>query len=498
MADASPSLTPRPSPLAPHPPSLTPHPSSPSLTPRPSPERRMPQFTGSLVKYPARASLVWYLVLASLGTLVLWQPLCRAAGREPISFLDAAFTSTSATCVTGLVVRSTPHDFSLVGQLVILALIQLGGIGIMTVTTYIMFQMGSRADLRQMSVITETIGGRPHGQLGWVLRNVLRLTAIFEGAGFVLLAIRFLFDYPLPAALWHAAFHSVSAFCNAGFALHDNSLEQYHGDVFVNVVIMLLIIIGGLGFPVLLDIGTSRRGNGRERWDGLHLHSKLMLLGTAALLVLGTGVFLLLEWQNALSRLPLWQRPLAAMFQAVTCRTAGFNTTPIGTLTNAALFFTVLLMMIGAGPCSTGGGFKVSTVMVLACHAWSAFRGQDKINVFRRTIPHDAVRRAVATAMLFAVLATVALTALLFVEQSSVAHPQSQGKFLDALFEVISALGTVGLSTGLTPHLSTAGQVIIIVLMFAGRLGPISVFVALSLSQQRRTVSFVEEEPLIG
>lgn len=459
----------------------------------------MSEFAGSLTKHPARAALGWYLGVILVGTFVLWLSICHGRPDEaPISLLDATFTATSAVCVTGLAVRSTGADFSLWGQLAILVLIQLGGIGIMTVTTYIMFGIGGRADLRQRMIIAETLGGDPRSDLKWVVRNVLLLTLVFEAAGFAILAGRFLLEMPVGKALWQALFHSISAFCNAGFSLNDDSLERYQGDPIVNGTIMLLVVTGGIGFPVMLDLARNRHGPWSDRWDRLHLHSKLMLIGTLSLLVLATIAFLLLEWNNAMADAPLWQRPMMAAFQSVTCRTAGFNTMPIGTLTNASLFVTILLMMIGAGPCSTGGGFKVSTVMILVTYAWSAFHGEGKVNVFRRTIPMSAVQRAVATAMLFAVLAVVALLAMLFVEQSTLPHPQSQGLFLDAMFEVFSALGTVGLSTGMTSHLSAAGRFIIIVLMFAGRLGPISVFVALSRSAGRSKLEFPEEEPLIG
>lgn len=464
----------------------------------------MPEFTGSLPKHPARSAIAWYLALIAAGTSILWMSFSHAPlqspDERPVSFLDAAFTATSAVCVTGLVVRSTGHDFSFWGQLAILAMIQLGGIGIMTVTTYIMFGLGGRVDLRQKMIVTQTLGGDPRSELKRVLRNVVLATLMFESAGFVVLAVRFLFvpEYSFGEALWQALFHSVSAFCNAGFSLNDTSLEGFRGDPVVNVVVAALIVTGGIGFPVLLDVKRNWHGDWRERWERLHLHSKFMLLGTLVLLAVPAAVFLLLEWDNTLAGVPLWQRPMIAAFQSATCRTAGFNTVAISELTNASLFVIVLLMMIGAGPCSTAGGFKVSTVMVLFSYAWSAFRGRAKINVFRRTVPLETVHRAVATAAIFVVIAASALCFLLFWEQSSASHATSQGLFLDAMFEVISALGTVGLSTGMTGQLSTAGRIVVIGLMFAGRLGPISVFVALSRGERRSSIEYSPEEPLIG
>jgi trk system potassium uptake protein TrkH len=460
----------------------------------------MPKLTGSLVQYPARVSFVWYLGLIALGAVVLWLPVCHANRDRPISGVEAAFTATSATCVTGLTVRSTRFDYSPVGQAVILLLIQFGGIGIMTVTTFVMFHLGSRQSLRDRLVLTETLGADAQTDLRWILRRVILLTFSIEAVGFAVLAIRNLFDTSLGWVdkFWHALFHSVSAFCNAGFALHDDSLVRYRDDPVVNFTIMGLIVIGGIGFPVILDVWRNFRGPWPDRWKRLHLHSKTMLLGTAALVLLGTAVFLVLEWDGVLKGVDPTAWPMAALFHSVTCRTAGFNTVEVSKLTNAMLFVSILLMAIGAGPGSTAGGFKVSTMMVLVYRAWATFRGNAKINVFRRTIPESTADRAVATLALFTVVAILALTTLLVIEQSSAAHADGSDPFLDALFEVVSALATVGLSTGLTNNLTTAGQWIVIVLMFLGRLGPITVFAALSRGERKSPIEYPNEEPLIG
>ncbi len=458
----------------------------------------MPQITGSVVKYPARASFSWYITLILLGALLLGHPACARSEARPLSWLDALFTATSAACVTGLSVRSTEHDFSLVGQVVILVLIQLGGIGIMTVTTYLMFSLGRRQGLRARAVISETLGANGETDLYWILSHVIWLTVITEGLGFVLLASQNLMYEPWPEALWQALFHSISAYCNAGFALHDDSLVRYQTNWLVNLTISALIILGGIGFPVILDFRRRRRGGWTERWHGLHLHSKLMLIGTALLLTLGTLAFLILEWDDTLAGRSIGDRILIAFFHSVSCRTAGFNTVDLAKLTNATLFISILLMAIGAGPCSTGGGFKVSTIMVLLHQAWSTFHGHSQLNAFGRTIPRRSVDRATATAMLFTVIAALALTIVLAVEQSDQPHGESEGEFLEALFEVVSALGTVGLSTGLTGALSSAGRGVLILLMFLGRLGPISVFVALSRSETKKPLVHPDEEPMIG
>jgi trk system potassium uptake protein TrkH len=261
---------------------------------------------------------------------------------------------------------------------------------------------------------------------------------------------------------------------------------------------MILIITGGIGFPVILDLARNSNGSWPSRWERLTLHSKLMLGGTAVLIALGMISFLVLEWEDALTGMPYWKRPLVALFHSVTCRTAGFNSVDLSSLTNATLFVSILLMMIGAGPGSTAGGIKVTTLAILALRAWASLCGRERVNLFRRTIPRETVIKAIVTAMLFSAIAVVSLTILLAFEQSGQPHVESKGLFLDATFEVVSALGTVGLSTGFTETLSGAGRVIIILLMFIGRLGPITMFAALSRSEQREPIEFSSEEPLIG
>jgi trk system potassium uptake protein TrkH len=458
----------------------------------------MTQFIGSIKQHPARVSVVWYAATITIGAVLLMQPFSYTDERRPITALEAAFTATSATCVTGLAVRSTGHDYSWFGQLVIAALMQIGGVGIMTVTTYITLQLGGRRGLRQRAIVAETLGAGENTDVRWVLGRVLRLTLLFEGAGALLLFIRFLFDYEPYTALWHAVFHSVAAFCNAGFGLHDDSLVRYQGDWLVNLTIMGLIIIGGIGYPVLIDINRDWKKPWRDRWDTLLLHSKLILVGTTVLLVFGTVMFLLLEWDGVLRGMPIPRRFLVACFHSTTCRTAGFNTIEIGKLTSATLFLSILLMAIGTGPCSTGGGFKVSTLTVLILRVWTSFVGRRQINVGRRTISEAAVDRAIAAATGFAVVAIILLTVLLVIEPVKGPYAVAAGDFMDKAFEVVSALGTVGLSTGITPFLSAGGKVVIILLMFIGRLGPISAFIALSRSERKQTIEYAQEEPLIG
>lgn len=458
----------------------------------------MPKITGSVTKYPARMSLLCYLMFMVLGAILLYQPFCHRPGSEPISAINSLFTATSAVCVTGLTVVSTQNDFSMWGQLVILVMAQVGGIGIMTITTFVLFRLGRRQTLRQRAVVTEIAGSDEISDLRRILWSVIVMTFVLEAAGALMLWISLVPAMPAGEALWSAIFHSVSAFCNAGFSLYDDSLTRFQRNHLLLLTVSALIIIGGLGFPVMLDVRNSLYAARGSRWTRLHLHSKIMLVGTAALLLLGFVVILWLEWNGVLKDRPLAQKFLLAFFHSVTPRTAGFNAVNMGTLSNATLFFTMLLMFVGGGAGSTAGGYKVSTLVILCLRAWSTFRGFSRVNVFRRTIPREVIERALVTVMLFAGVATLGLTLLLIIEQSSQPREDAQGLFLDAAFEVVSALGTVGLSTGLTENLTSYGKWIVICLMLMGRLGPISIFVAVSGSQRKEAFEYPSEEPLIG
>ena len=456
----------------------------------------MAEFTGSLASYSARWSFFTYLGAIAIGTGLLALPAARAPAQPPLTIVDAAFTATSACCVTGLTVRSTVEDFSPFGQGVILVLIQLGGLGIMTITTLLIFQIGGEATVRQRAVIAETLGIKSARGLRQLALMVLIVVLSAELIGFLFLTAATWGSHEPLEVIWRAAFHSVSAFCNAGFSLGDDSLVAYSNDIPVNLIICCLVIVGGIGFPVIFDI-SSRIWNRESLWERLHMHSKLMLLGTAVLLAFGAVSFWLFESDGVLAGQPLPNRILLGLFHTTTCRTAGFHTVEYGSLSSATLFLTILLMAIGAGPGSTGGGFKVSTFMTLLTRAGASFRGQERANFAKRTIPERAVERATATALVFVAIAFVALVALLGVESGGKAAERPRW-FLDASFECISALGTVGLSTGITASLTIPGKFILAVLMLLGRLGPITVAVALSRQRPAYQPNYPEEEPLVG
>jgi len=456
----------------------------------------MPQLTGPLTSYPARVSFTAYVLTILVGGFLLTLPAARRIDRPPISLVDGLFTATSACCVTGLTVRSTPHDFSPFGQAVILGLMQLGGLGIITITTLAAFQIGGQATLRQRAVIADTLGIKSGRDLRWVAAGVLLTVVVAEFLGFVLLCWSTWNTAAPREVLWHSLFHAVSAFCNAGFALADDSMGRFAGNVPVNLVICGLVIVGGLGFPVIFDV-VSRLRDPRGGWQRLTIQTKLMLIGTAGLLAAGAVSFWALEWEESLGREPLVAKIMMGLFHSTTCRTAGFATVDYATLASPTLFLTIILMAIGAGPCSTGGGFKVSTFMTLVVSSWSSFRGLPRANFFRRTIPATAVRRATATALLFGAVAIVAMVALLTVESRGSVASRPRW-FLEALFECISALATVGLSTGITPSLSDPGKVVLMALMLLGRLGPITAAVALGRQRTPYQPEYLEEEPLVG
>lgn len=458
----------------------------------------MPKVVGRVSRYPARALALWYLLLIVCGGLLLSHPISAADPARPISAVDAVFTATSASCVTGLAVRSTGNDFSFLGQLVILLLIQLGGIGIITIATYVTLSWRGRETLRTRATMVETLGATGTENVRVLLREVLLITFLFEAAGALILLIRFAFEMPFPLALWYAVFHSISAFCNAGFGLRDDSLTAYQSDPVINLTIMALIIAGGIGYPVMRDLYRNWKSSHGLTWRRLQLNTKLVLVGTGLLILLGTIAIGFLEWKSSLHDKPLGTRVLIALFHSVSARTAGFNTINLQEFTNATLFVLVLLMYVGAAPGSAGGGFKISTFMVLALHAWSKLRGKLRVRVFRRTIPGNVVSQATATVLLFAFIGTVGLCLLLVAEEADAPHVEAQGEFLWALFEIVSAQATVGLSIGFTGLLSAMGKILIIALMFIGRIGPVSLVAILTLGERRELLKYPDEPVLIG
>ena len=448
----------------------------------------------SLFQSPARISIAGFALLIAFGTVLLMLP--ASASHETLGFVNALFTATSATCVTGLVVVDTGKDLSLLGQWVVLFLIQVGGIGIMTLSTLFLLMAGRRPSLAGRIVIQDTFTQGGDRSVSSILRDVILFTFIIEGIGTLVMVFRFLSGRGFGEALYLSVFHSVSAFCNAGFSTFSESLVAYREDWIFNLMVCFLIVSGGIGFVVLSELKRQFPYN-RRTWFHLSLHSKMVLSTTGLLLVSSTLLIIGMEWHNTLSPLTLPDRILAGFFQAVSARTAGFNTLVVGNMANETLFVLILLMFIGASPGSCGGGIKTTTLASLIALGWSRLRGYESHRIFNRTLSQESLGRAASVVMVSMAAIMTALMCLLMVELGEVPHPMSRGKFLELFFEVMSAFGTVGLSTGITGGLTAAGKLILTVVMFVGRLGPLVIAVAVS---RRVTVRYhyAEEGIMIG
>jgi len=427
-----------------------------------------------------------------IGAALLTLPQANVG--EPVSFIDALFTSTSATCVTGLIVVDTGSEFTVFGQLVILVLIQVGGLGIMTFSTFFIFLVMGKFSLSNREIIQETFTQTPFKNISGLLKYVFGVTIVIEVMGALLLAACFAERYSPAKSLYMGLFHSVAAFCNAGFALFQDNLMGYVGDWRVNIIIMLLIISGGIGFVILHEVKGLLFSKERIIFS---FHSRVVFIFTAILIVGGGFFIFLFERQNPNFNLPLTTQMMAAIFQSVTCRTAGFNTLDISQMANASLVLMILLMFIGASPGSCGGGIKTSTFGVLVALMAAQFRNSPDVNMLERRIPSDVISKALSVAFFSVVVIFLATTVLMISETSGAYSVQSRGQFLDALFEVVSAFGTVGLSAGLTFKLSTLGKLIIIITMFIGRLGPLTIVMAIG-KKGSPGFRYAQEKVLIG
>jgi len=432
-----------------------------------------------------------------LGGVLLSAPF--SVNGTPISFLDALFTATSAVCVTGLTVVDTGSRFSPAGQGVILVLIQLGGLGIMTYSTVVLLILGKRLSFKGREVVQGTLSIQGGQRLFPLIRNVFIVTVLFEGVGFLLLYLRWRVYFPGREALAQALFHSISAFCNAGFSLFSSSLIGFRNDPWINLIVVILIVSGGIGFLVLQEIPKyfiTRFVHGKR--IQLSLHSRTVLITTVSLILAGMVGFLLLEWNNTLAGASIGEKVLTALFQSVTPRTAGFSTVDYHLLTNATLLFMLVLMFIGASPGSTGGGIKTTSFAVLLALAYAKWKARVKTFLFRRTIPDATVARTTSIILGALFLILFATMILMITEVGFLPHPESRGLFLEYLFEAFSAFGTVGLSTGVTSSLSPAGKLIIMMLMFVGRLGPITIALAIGGEKREEGFTYPEENIMVG
>lgn len=423
---------------------------------------------------PPRVLALGFSSLIIIGAILLNLPIATQNG-ESIGFINALFTSASAVCVTGLVVVNTAEFWSLFGQIVIIILIQMGGLGFMTMATIGALVLGKKITLKERLVIKEQLNQETMSGLVRLTKYVILSTFAIEGIGALLLSIRFIPIYGTVKGIWFSIFHSISAFCNAGFDITGESIMPFVGDYLINITISILIILGGLGFSVYIDI--SRNKSFRK----LHLHSKLVITITCILLLLGMVVFYLIELNNPLTlkSLSFSEKIIASFFQSVVPRTAGFNSVNIGSLYDTTVFFFIILMFIGGSPGSTAGGIKTTTFGTLILTTIGVVRGDKDVVIYKKRISNDIINRSLA-------IATIGITLIIIV--SFILTVTESATFLDLLFETTSAFATVGLSRGITPSLSNFGKSLIISTMYFGRVGPLTM--AFAFSKKDKSVNF--------
>ncbi|MGI8459541.1 MAG: TrkH family potassium uptake protein [Propionibacteriaceae bacterium] len=441
----------------------------------------------SRFRHPSQILVVAFAAAVGTGTVLLLLPVSTRSGLHT-GVVTALFTATSAVCVTGLATVDTGRHWTVFGQVVILALIQVGGFGIMTAASLLGLLVSRQMGLRSRLTVAAETKSLGLGDVRAVLLGVLRVSALFEIACAVVLTLRLRLGYgePLGLATWHGVFHAVSAFNNAGFSLYPDNLVRFVTDPWVCVPVALAVIVGGLGFPVLFEL--RRQARRPRSWS---LHTKLTLTMTAVLLVAGAGWLTINEWNNpgTLGHLDPGGRVLAGTFQAVMPRTAGFNSVEVGLLKQSTWLGLIVLMFIGGGPAGTAGGIKVTTFVVLLFALLAEVRGQSTVNAFDRRISSRVQRQALTVALLS--IAAVVCSSLALMEITR--YPLSE-----VLFEVTSAFATAGLSTGITPLLSPPGQLLLVFLMFLGRLGPITLVSALAVRDRDRLYQLPEGRPIIG
>lgn len=444
---------------------------------------RLGRIGGTIFKLPPPAILaVMYFAMIVVGSLLLALPMSRTG---PMTLGEAIFTATSAVTVTGLVLYDTGSQFTFFGQLVIITLIQIGGLGLMTFAVLFFSALGLPVGMSHKTFLREDLNQTSVSNLIVLVRIILKVALICEGIGIVLLAFVFMPEFGVWRGLWNAVFHAISAFNNAGFALYPDSLSRWVGNPVINLVIPALFIVGGIGFVVIGDVLDKRR------WSRLMLHSKLMLFGTLALTVWATVTFAALEWQNpgTLGRLPDVATKLqAAWFQAVSPRTAGFNTVDITQMHDSTTLMVMTLMLIGGGSTSTAGGIKVTTFLVLLLATTAFFKRRTALHAFGRSLGLNEVLKVMALTTIVLLLVMVALFVI------SITH---DGEFRNLAFEVTSAFGTVGLSRGTTSELDGIGRTVIILVMFLGRVGPLTLGFFLA-TQSRPRVRYPAGEIYLG
>jgi trk system potassium uptake protein TrkH len=447
---------------------------------------------------PPRIFILSFALVILIGALLLRTSF--SASRGHLTLVDALFTAASAVCVTGLAVIDIGKDLSFAGQIVTLFLFQIGGLGIITFSVIVFGLMGRGISFRGREIMQSTFLHTPRRDFIVIVKGVLKLTFLIEGMGTILLFIRFAQDFPPATALFHALYNAVSAFNNCGYSLFSDNLISYRGDWIVNLTVMGLIVLGGIGFIVQHEVIARFRGLQKR----LSLHTKLVLLTTSGLILAGAALFYLFEMDNILKGVSGPTQFLDSLFQSITPRTAGFNTVDIGRLTNDTVLVMMILMFIGASPGSTGGGIKTTSFALLLLMIWNRMKGQYHIKVFNRQIPREIIGRTIAIIFASAFSIGLITSVLLFFgggedygDTLRQGVPMSRHFFVEYLFETVSAFGTVGLSMGITPKMNDIQKLAIVLMMFAGRVGPL----ALAFSWYtvgKREIKYAEESVMVG
>ena len=446
----------------------------------------------SRVATPNRLFAASFAAVILAGTILLWLPF--SATRGHLTFVNALFSSTSAVCVTGLAVIDIGKDLTVPGQVITIFLFQIGGLGIITFSTVFFVLMGRSMSFKGREIVQSTFLHTPRRDFMVIAKAVLWFTFVTEFLGTLFLFIRFSSDFPVGMALYHAVYNAISAFNNCGYSLFSDNLMKYQGDLIVNFTVMGLIVHGGIGFIVQYEVLSWLRGKQKR----LSVHTKIVLVTTTVLIVSGALLFFIFERNHIIKDIPVVNKFLASLFQSVTPRTAGFNTVDIGALTNATLLLMIILMFIGASPGSTGGGVKTTSSAILGLLIWTRLKGNMDVNVFNRTIPKEIVGRSVS--IIFASGFSVAIIwgVLLIAGEWYLPPLETRHHFVEYLFDTVSAFGTVGLSMGVTPKLNDIQKLALVLMMFVGRVGPLTLAFSLSREAGKKKFTFAEEGVMVG
>ncbi len=462
---------------------------------KPLPDRRTLLHRRLLKLTPALMIVLSFVALIVAGTLLLMLPFAARSGT--ISFSDALFTATSAVCVTGLAVLDTGSYFTLFGQCIILILVQIGGLGVMTISVILFRAIGRSISFRQRMAVQEIFAHTPREDIFQVVWTIIAFTLVMESIGTGILFFQWVTVYPVGEAFYLALFHSISAFCNAGFSLFADSLMQFSGDWPINMTICTMIVFGGIGFPVVYDVATRLKNINVKR-DRLSIQTKTVLVTTFILIALGALCFYILEQNRTLLGKPLNEALLISILQSITCRTAGFNSVDISQLHDATLLMMTTLMFFGASPGSAGGGVKTTTLAVIAAFTWSRIRRKRRVDLFRKSLPIETVSRSVSLILVSIGLIGTIFFLLLAGDAVGTGAPGLQNRFIVYFFESVSAFGTVGLSMGITALLSVWGKGLIILLMIVGRAGLLTFAYIIVGGGVENGVEHSEENIMIG